>query len=566
MSLRSPWPIFQCFCAFLLTATYGFAQDPDFKLINPLDIEPALSGNFGELRPNHFHAGLDLKTAGREGLEVHAVADGYVSRIKISPFGYGKAVYVDHPEGYTTVYGHLRELNDSILRYCRRTQYEQESFSIDVYPGRGDLPVKQGEVIAFSGNTGGSGGPHLHFEIRETKTEVPRNPLSYGFPLSDSKRPVLQSIAIVPLSDSSLVNGSSRALRARVSGSKLSTGQPIRVGGPVGIAVQGYDSQNGTSNHNGIYSIECFADGNRVATFTADSIPFHQSRFLNALVDYEYYYRTKARFAKMYREPGNGLENVRFKEEGVLNWRDGEHEIKVVARDHSGNESTVTFTLKGERVKNNPDESAPEFIPWNTNYFYETESFKVFLPEGTIYHDEPLAWKEYNAASGWRSDMVEFMRPQIPVHAPFEIQIKPNVKDTSKHLLIARVASNGRAVRALATKWEGDWLRAESKSFGFFRVMSDEKAPTIASGNFRSGMTVGTAALRFKIEDNFSGINTFRVTINGQWVLAEYDYKRDLLTIDPEEVPTSQESQRITIEVSDMVGNVATFEGSFYKR
>ncbi len=231
-----------------------FVCGQDGTIRNPLPVEPSLSGNYGELRPNHFHAGLDLKTAGREGLDVMAAGEGHVSRIKISPYGYGKALYIDHPNGTTTVYGHLQRYSPEITAYIKEYQVKQKSFEIDIYPGEEDLPVTAGQVVAISGNTGGSGGPHLHFEVRETASEVPRNPIVMGFPISDTKPPVIDAIGIAPIGLGSRVRNSEKTAHARVSGSTLATTMPIEVEGTFGIEVNGYDSQSGSYNHNGIFS------------------------------------------------------------------------------------------------------------------------------------------------------------------------------------------------------------------------------------------------------------------------------------------------------------------------
>ena len=532
------------------------SQEMIFHAANPLEISPTLSGNYGELRPNHFHAGLDLKTGGQNGLPVRAAAQGYVSRIKISPYGYGKAVYVTHPNGYTTLYGHLNGFNDSIKRYVRRIQYEQESFSIDVYPGKEDLMVKDGQIIAFSGNTGGSVGPHVHFEVRETQSEVPRNPLLFHFPLSDQKKPVIQAVGIAPLKANSKVQNRSATQHFRVSASSINGNQPIRVSGVFGIEMSGYDQQDGAVNRNGIYRVKCFVDEKLISIFTADSIPFDQSRYMNALVDYEYYYRTSQRFLRLYRLPGNALENINYARNGELKLTNGLHSIRIEASDYSGNKATVQFMVDCSPAEATIKSEA-EQIFWNSDYFYESQQYRLHVPKGAIYKNEELKIVETES-------YVEILRRQIPLHKA--IQIKIYSPDEKKGDLIALLNSKGNVSRALNTKRDGQWLSAESKSFGRFGVTRDIKAPVIRTGNFRDGFAVTSQNMTWDIQDDLSGIEDYDAYINGKWVLTHYEPKQNLLFIEPEDLQNSGDPQQLLLEVRDMAGNVATFEGTFYKR
>ncbi|HEU4717789.1 MAG TPA: M23 family metallopeptidase, partial [Bacteroidia bacterium] len=227
---------------------------------NPLDIPIQLAGNFGELRPNHFHTGVDITTHGQEGLPVHAAADGYISRIKITPWGYGKAIYVTHPNGYTTVYGHLSAYNGNIAAYVEKNQYINESFEIELFPSPGELPVKKGDVIAFSGNTGSSGGPHVHFEIRDTKTEDAINPLLFGLPVKDDVAPVAVSLVVCPAEPGAVVNGQNGTYRIplKASGGGYVFANPkdsIVAYGRIGFAIEGYDKESVPKGKNGVYAV-----------------------------------------------------------------------------------------------------------------------------------------------------------------------------------------------------------------------------------------------------------------------------------------------------------------------
>ena len=272
----------------------------DFK--SPLSIPMQLSGNFGELRNNHFHSGLDYKTNQKEGLPVLAAASGYVSRIKISTFGYGKALYITHPNGYTTVYGHLQKANGAIDAYLKKAHYDQKSYEIELFPLPKELQVKQGDTIAWSGNTGGSEGPHLHFEIRDSQTENIINPLFFGFDalLKDTKKPFVANVLAYPITPKSTVNRSNVPIVLHVSLQKDGTfiSEQVRVNGSVGFGITANDYDNVSYNTNGIYKVQCYRNGTPNFGYQFDDFAFAETRYVNALLDYARYKKTKQRVQK----------------------------------------------------------------------------------------------------------------------------------------------------------------------------------------------------------------------------------------------------------------------------
>jgi hypothetical protein len=359
MSFIKHHPICLHFLAlfFFPSLFYGQVKEyPTDYFRSPLEIPLNLSGSFGELRTNHFHAGIDIKTEQREGLNVVAAADGYVSRIKVSSVGYGYALYIDHPNGYTTVYGHLQKYSAKIDEYVKGQQYELESFSIDLYPDRGLLPVMKGEIVGLSGNSGGSGGPHLHFEVRETATEKLVNPLLFGFQVKDKIPPSVSNVWIVPLTDSSWVNGARLPVALETKGGGLKTTTLPKVYGDVGFAITTVDMLDGNSNRCGIYRIEFFVDGLQVYGQRMDRLDFTTNRAMNAHTIYERFKKDRSSIHGSYRLPGNPLDIYdNLVNDGVISFRDGKtHVCEYRLLDIMGNETRVKFNVQSQTAPGKP--------------------------------------------------------------------------------------------------------------------------------------------------------------------------------------------------------------------
>lgn len=294
--------LFWCFC----TLVFGQNQYPKDYFRSPLDIPLQLSGNFGELRPNHFHSGFDFKTQQKEGFSVYAAAEGYVSRIKIAVNGYGKAIYITHPNGYTTVYGHLQSGVGAVEKRIKAEQYQAKSYEIDVYLPANDLQIQKGDVIALSGNTGGSDGPHLHFEIRDTASEKIINPMFFGFDsvITDSKRPMLSNLLVYPLGKNTIVNHAERPVSVAISqqddGSYIA--EKVLVNGTVGFGITAFDYDDVSWNGNGIYKVQTFKNGKLDFQYQFDTFSFDETRYVNALIDYGRYKKTGQRVQKLFTE------------------------------------------------------------------------------------------------------------------------------------------------------------------------------------------------------------------------------------------------------------------------
>jgi len=403
----------------LILANLALKAQSDFpqnEFISPLRIPVVFAGTFGELRSNHFHSGLDIKTQQRTGLDVLASASGYVSRIKVSHYGYGKALYITHLNGYTTVYGHLNSYGPRIESYVKAKQYEAESYEVELFPNPDELVVSQGDLVAYSGNTGGSGGPHVHFEIRD-KNERPLNAQLFNIQAPDHRDPLLKDLVVYPLSDSSQVNQSQNQQRLRFTkqpdGTFLS--EKINAYGPVGFAIGTVDQQDGANNNNGIYKIETKLNGEKTLEIEMDKFSFAETRYLNRMIDYALFEGERDRVQKLFIERNNPLSIYKFeKDKGVVNLtQTGNSSIYSIAiSDIKGNTSKliVPITIKKDSIlipKNKI--TTPYFVQADASQNFEVGDWEIFIPDGSFYDD-------YFLDISANTDALHLDEDLIPVH------------------------------------------------------------------------------------------------------------------------------------------------------
>lgn len=551
-----------------LMAFLGFSQDyPKDYFISPLDIPLDVSGSFGELRSNHFHAGLDLKTNGKTGLAVHAVADGYVSRIKISTWGYGKAIYITHPNGYTTVYGHLESANGIIEEIIKKRQYTEKSFEIELFFKPTDLPVKKGEIIAFSGNSGGSGGPHLHFEFRDSKTEKILNPLLFGYDkfVVDKFKPKVTGIMVYPLNDSIVINDEFLAQTIPISpnsdGNYVT--QKIYTNGAIGFGMNVFDNMTNAYNKNGIYKVSTFVNGVPYFSYKFDSFSFDESKHINYFIDFYRYKKQKQRFQKMFMYTDYPLSIVNEnKRDGILKVQPAaSYTYKIIVEDFAKNTSVIEIPVayKKAEVKKTKAVIDGITIKAKNEYNFEDGNCTVYFPENTFYEDFKMRMRVQDG-------MLYLHEDEVPVKNSFTVSfdvsnLDENLKNKS---FIAYV--DGNDVSYNKSYLKGDKINARVKKLGNYKVIQDTVAPKIYAVNFSEGKNIDSyKTLSIKIVDDLSGIDSYKAYLNGNWILMDYDYKTNKLVHNLSDAIYVKGKNDFKLVVSDEMNNSTTFESVFYK-
>ena len=541
----------------------------------PVKIPIYLSGNFGELRSNHFHTGIDIKTQGKTGFPVYAVDKGYVSRINISPSGYGLALYINHPNGKSSVYGHLSKLSPELTRYAKKNQYEQKSFQVNLFPSKDKFPVKKGEIIAYTGNSGSSGGPHIHFEIRDTKTEHPLNPLFYIPGIKDDIAPKIQSIAIYPLSYDSNVSG-------KITPKQLTTvfynntyhlkgNAVIQSYGEIGIGIKAIDYLNGSWNKCGIYETKLFDDDTLIYDFCVNELSFDKGRYINSHIDYAWYIRHYVRIQKSWKEPGNMLGNYKqLKNNGKISLRDGKiHHIRYEIKDAYGNTSRLNFCIQSHKIPVIHPTTQGIKIAWDQPFLLKEKDLTADFKKGTFYTDVNINCQEKENMSSKYASVYELGSKYIPVQNYYQLSIKPKTlpkRLQSKAIIVSVNPSSGRH-QSLGGNYSDGLVKTSAREFGSFTVDIDTIPPTIIPLNIRNKKTlINHLRVSFKISDKLSGIKNYTGIIDGKWVLFEYNLKKQRITytFDPERM-TFGKNHQINLTVSDNKNNVATYEASFYK-
>jgi hypothetical protein len=551
-----------------------FAQNteiPKDYFRSPMDIPLILSGSFGELRNNHFHSGLDIKTEGVEGKNIYAVAEGYISRVRVSGFGYGKALYITHPNGLVSVYAHLKSFNDSIGKFVKDYQYANETFDVDINPEPGLLSVKKGEIIAFSGNSGGSGGPHLHFEIRDEKTEHALNPLHFGFKITDNIKPIISEIIIYLIDELSSVNNAQKPLKVKTSGVSgkynLQLQAPLIIHGKTGFGINTHDLANNSSNRLGVYSIELKVNGERIYYYEMKRFSFDDTRCLNTHVDYYHCKKYKTWYHRSIVAPNNTLtayEDV--KEGGIFNFsEDSIYQMEYIVKDFFGNTSVLNFDIKGISKPSIQPASrlspkAVAFFKFNESNVFKNDLININFPAGVFYDDLHFEFSQAEPLPGSISPLFKVHHEYEPVHATYTLSIKLN--SLPMHLrrkaLVVHIDEKGGKTPVGGDLRE-ETLTSSPKLLGNFSVMIDSIKPSITALNVPvGGNMTGLKEIRFKISDNLSGIKSFRGTLNGNWILMEWDPKNNLLYHSFEKnLPPGK--YEFYLEVKDQRGNTAEY-------
>ena len=572
-NVKSLFSVITNSCLLILSVASSeiFAQENQYPVdyfISPMEIPLSLPGNFGELRTNHFHAGLDIKTNQVEGLNVLAAAEGYVSRIKVSPVGYGYALYIDHPNGYSTVYGHLLRYSPKIDEYVKRQQYDLESFSVDLQLEKGQLPVAKGEIIGLSGNTGSSGGPHLHFEVRETQTEKILNPLLFGFDIKDKIPPSASNVWIIPMSDSSWVNGARVPVALEVKAGKLKSPTPPKVYGDVAFAITTIDMLDDNTNRCGIYRIELYVDGLQVYGQRMDKLDFATNRAMNAHTIYERYKKDRSSIHCSYRLPGNPLEIYdNLVNDGVLILRDGKtHNCEYRLLDIMGNETRVQFSVQAQTVPGKPAPAKNCLAHWNweVNNAIETPSVKVSMESSTLYENLDLTISESSKVANTIGPAYLIASPYVPVHKAYKLSIKADkVKPgLERKTTVVRWDPDKDKISAEPSRFDNGWITAEPMYLGYYALMLDTVNPKITPIDFLPTMN-GKSSFSFRISDNLSGIDQIIPRIDGKWALMEYDAKNARLTYYFDARFIQPGSHSFDLKIVDAMGNERTFKGDF---
>lgn len=511
------------FCSFLCTTAQAQNSYPQDYFRNPLDIPILLAGNFGECRPNHFHTGLDLKTNERENLKVYAAAEGYVSRISISHSGYGNALYITHPNGYTTLYGHLNDFFPELQRYVIQQQYVRESWNGDLYLQPAQFPVKKGQFVAYSGTTGGSTGPHLHFEIRDSRTEHVLNAALFGLPIKDTKAPVPKSIALY--TEGSVYEQKPVLYPLRKNGDTYMLPDITASGTGIRLAVLADDYMEGSPNPLGVYSMKLYLDDALQASWALDDVNFDENRYVNAFADYRLKEERKGWYQTLFRTPGNQISNYTFlnKEEGMLNLSDGrQHTIHIELSDAMGNVSHIYGKITGAKSNN----SAACSNRWKAGEPYElkTATLAFKASASALYDDICVRYSEQASTKGL-SAAVQLQDTRIPLHNDARLSVKLNrllpfglsSKLVFVHHIKAAALPGNNPQDAAAARFEHGWAQADVRTFGNYFVAIDTTAPVITPLQKNTGLA-RAKNIRFKVTDNLTSVQRFQAELDGQWL------------------------------------------------
>lgn len=534
-----------------------------------MDIPLLLAANFGELRANHFHTGLDLKTQGVINKNVYSIDDGYISRIGVNSGGYGLVLYINHPNGQTSVYAHLNSFSSKIASYTKNEQYKRENYALNIYDiAPNVLPVKRGELIAQSGNTGSSGGPHVHFELRETKTEMVIDPLPYfKNSISDNVSPEIRGLSIYPIDGKGVINNQSQPLRENIALSKNGTytvlSKRIEAWGKIGIAIYSVDRMNGTHNIYGVKEVHLYCDDEKIFASDISTIDFATTRMINSFTDFDYWKENKRFYMKSFIEPGNRLHIYDDKKLGYIDINQAKtYNFRYELIDVHGNKTYYHFVVEGVQQSIPEQQPCSLVMHWDKVNSYTNDYFSLTIPKGYLYRDINFVLE--------RNESEKYFSHEYKVHNSYEplndyvemsLQLSVDTLLNKEQYGIISINKKGKEEWIGGSYSEG-YITAKIRELGdIFAVTVDNQLPNITPigiSNWTKNKKIVIKAI-----DNISGIKSFRGTIDGKYALFEHDIKSPnyTYTFDPNRLKRGSHNLEFTVE--DYAGNIAKYESKF---
>lgn len=550
-----------CFINNIMTQAQAYPQN---YFRNPLNIPMQLAANFGAVRTNHFHMGLDLRTNSQENLPVLAAADGYVSRIKVERYGFGNAVYITHPNGYTTVYAHLNKYFNKLDEYVKERQYKDEKWEQDITFQPGQFPVEKGQQIALSGNTGGSAGPHLHFEIRDTKTEECLNPLLFGFAIPDTVAPIISGLYWYDRRFSTYEPGAN-GVAVKKAGN-VYTSNLVQVNSPeISFAIKAVDKANQGFNL-GIYNAELLMDGKLIYSFKIDKIHYDDTRYINGCIDYTKFIRDKMGIQHLSDLPGMKMQNYSLPNStGIVKLQDENvHTIEIVLKDVKGNTSRLTTKLQLNKTSDKISSTA-KIIMANEAKTITTENAEIAFSKNAMYDAVNFnAYEKPDAYQNAVSNSIILQSLYIPVQDEYILRIKANRKLTNtekdKAVILLDYGSDNTVVKV---KWSGDWAEGKFNRLGTAKLLIDNNLPSVSSG-WTEGALVNNSSLLLKGTSKIGDIVSFWAELDGKWLRFARVKDNFVYTFD-ERCPKGTGSHTLKVTTVNTAGNTNTQTFTFQR-
>jgi murein DD-endopeptidase MepM/ murein hydrolase activator NlpD len=557
-------------------------QYPTNYFQSPVAGQLVLSGTFGELRANHFHSGIDIKPTKRGTNEpIFAAAEGYVARIRTQEGSYGQSVYIAHPNGYTTVYAHLDKFSPELFNYLRQKQYEKQQFEVDLVLQPTDFPVRQGQSIGNMGNRGHSFGQHLHFEIRDTKTERAINPLLFGFNLSDNVPPTMNGLKVYLMDDKKEIIGSRYINLVKKSANQYGiVGDTLDVNAPnIAFALKTNDTHSSESGDNGIYTLDLTCDDAPIYSFSTESFGFNETRYINAHADYYEQQHRRTWYHRAFALPNDRLSMYpSIQNQGItpfLTSDVGGKKMVLTAKDVAGNATTLSFVARSLPIMMLPPSKTFNYIlPCGKESLVKLNGDEgaFYFPKSAFYENLFANIYTSNTEGGCFSSIFHIHNPLTPVHSSIDIAIKPTnlPEELRPKAFIAYCQSNDGRTYTCGGRWSVDGvLRTQNSSFGNYSIQIDTIKPRITPVTFQADMRK-LSRLAFKIKDNHETAGNarplrYRAEVDGQWILMEMDGKYDLLFHRFEEGYIAAGEHTFRLVVTDDRENEAVFEGKFKK-